>query len=166
MKCVFSTPFIREQVDPRVKKLWSDRYGKGAPFGNLRLMWKERHCATLNPYGSENCPYRPEDCALAFLAAVERVTAPDVTNPTGMFRTISTLMAAERADNKPLARDRIVNVGSKEGPSNTRTPAGDIPAGPGVRSRTAVPQRISELLGSLDLGARKGPTPNGEEGKK
>jgi hypothetical protein len=104
--CVFRDPFVREQIDPRIQALWKAEYGVGAPFGDLRRTWRKEHCATINPYGSEGCPYEAKDCAMAFLAAVQSSIGPNITRPAGYFCKVARSTGIVRADNKPLTRDR------------------------------------------------------------
>jgi hypothetical protein len=104
--CVFRDPFVREQIDPRIQSEWKAMYGCGAPFGDLRRTWRKEHCATINPYGSEGCPYEAKDCAMAFYAAVQSSMGPHITRPAGYFRKVARSTGIVRADNKPLSRDR------------------------------------------------------------
>jgi hypothetical protein len=148
--CMFSTPFLREQVDPRIKDMWPD-----APFGNLRRLWRDRHCAELNPYESQWCPYRPEECATAFLLAVTNTVIANPRSRTGYFRAVALSTALKRADDKPLRRE--------ERPGDAGGISGRIAPRPEVRSRTARPNAIGDVLGALDLGPREGRTQNGPQ---
>jgi hypothetical protein len=144
---------MREQVDPRVQSAF-ESVGRKAPFGDLRQQWRKLHCATLNPYSSERCPYAPEDCALAFLAAVER--SIDKKSPVGYFRAIAKSMAIDRADEKPLERDRA------QGPRDAGPPGPDPTERPGLRGADRGPESIGALLRALDLGPRQGPADDGK----
>lgn len=147
--CVFRERFVREEIDPRVKKSWELAYGTSAPFGRLRLLWREYHCAELNPYDSRDCPYRGRDCALSFLVAVERTCggpAPPESAP-GYFRKLAWAMAQRRADEKGPGVGSAGEAGEKEG---RRVPGPD--SGP-------VP--IGDLLRSLDIRPREKPTEDG-----
>lgn len=154
--CVFSTAFVREQVDPRVKEAFAAS-GRKAPFGDLRRQWQREHCQTLNPYTSDTCPYPPEDCALAFLTAVEH--AADKASPVGYFRKIARSMALDRSENKPLERDREYT----SRPRDERAVEVHPGEGQGLRGPESRPQSIGDLLRALDLGPRQGPADDGKE---
>lgn len=154
--CVFKDPFVREQIDPRIKVIWPD-----APYGNLRRLWREMACAETNPYGSETCPYPPEDCALAFFQAVEKtVYAMPRKSRTGYFRSVARTAGMERAERKPLAREQ-------EGPGNVRGRGSGLQTRPDeVRSTRHRPVRIGELLGPFTARSHQGPPTNGSESEK
>ncbi len=173
--CIFLDPFVIKNVDPRVKEAFEDK-GKKAPFGDLRRTWRQQHCATLNPYGSEDCHGTIAECSLWFLRAAQQ--AADGENPAGLFRYIAKRHALERADSKPLPRDRL---------GGPKTP-GDVPgSGPGVDARQhpasfggvdteagidtlrrplSRPVSIGSLLGSIDARPRQGSANDGEEGPR
>lgn len=160
--CVFKEPFVREQVDPRVKDIWERATGGPAPFGRLRKAFQEEHCSKINPYTGTECPYRPEECAMAFLSGVQSATLPWVEDPAAYFVKLVSSTGITRADEKPLARERH----REEGPGHT----GDAAAGDRPRSRgdaelgsydedrvhraRSRPETIGALLGTLDLGPR------------
>jgi hypothetical protein len=189
--CVFRTAFIREQVDPRVQATWKSHTGKPAPFGDLRRIWQTRHCSEVNPYGSEDCTYKPEDCALAFLQAVEASLAQAQENPVGYFRRVAFSMGQVRADDKPRRdavfdrsrdhlRGEVHPAGSQvaagitetgpmmghgpQGPGDPRATSPGPQAGPEVRSPSRGPISIGDVLRSLDLGPREGRPEDGQEG--
>ena len=188
-KCVFSTPFIREQIDPRVQEAWREAYSMNAPFAKLRQMWKTQHCVQVDPYNT-GCPYSEEDCAMSFLVAVERTVGFRPEKPTGYFRAVAHSMGLDRADDKPLARDTLTRTDVRNeghpgglesrfgtGPSRGRGLAEDrglhaagdqgLDEEASDLHRTSHrPVRIGELLGTLDLGPREGPSKNGKEGNK
>ena len=167
-RCVFNSSFVREQVDPRVKAAWEQRFEAKAPFSRLRLSWREEHCQTLNPYGSETCAYREEQCAMSFLAAVEATTANarDVRGAVGYFRRVARSDATRRADEKPMRRETHAEV-----PAQTQEAF--RPSDPGHvrlsaeerrelhRSKTR-PIAIGDLLGSLHVGPRAQSADDGE----
>lgn len=155
--CVFSTEFVREQVDPRVKEAFA-AHGRKAPFGDLRQQWRRQHCQTLNPYSSDFCPYPAEDCALAFLAAVER--SADKASPVGYFRKIARSMALDRADHKPLERERGTTPRSGHASPLEIHPE----EGQGLRGADRGPQSVGDLLRSLDLGPRQRQADDGKAG--
>lgn len=163
-KCVFSTSFIRDGIDPRVAAVWQDEFGTKAPFGKLRLMWKEQHCIKVDPYNT-GCPYPVEDCSLAFLAAVQRTAGAHPAHPTGYFRAVALSMGLDRADNKPLARDTLSRTDvHKEG--HPGSPSSGPEAGPGVHRPDRGPIRIGELLGAVDLGPHQRPSKDEQEGNQ
>lgn len=156
--CVFGGSFIREQIDPRVQAIWQERWKKPARFGELRRLFRERHCRAVNPYGSQTCPYPEKDCAMSFLRAVE-VSIDKSESSLGYYRAVCLSSGARRADEKPLARDREPRPG---GPSHQPRPAPIVvQVGDGstvsilgtagedaMRRRLSRPQRIGDLLGS------------------
>ena len=166
--CVFAHPFVREQVDPRVKVAWEERYGGRAPYGNLRLSWREMHCQTLNPYGSDTCAYRPEQCAMAFLIGVERLAAvPNISEKSAIpyFRAIAHSMALERADDKPLSREKQSGTlvhDEAQGPGDTRDVRLSDEERQEVHRARSRPIAIGELLGGLDVRPR---TQSADDGK-
>jgi hypothetical protein len=167
-RCVFNSSFVREQIDPRVKAAWEQRFEVKAPFSRLRLSWREEHCQTLNPYGSETCAYREEQCAMSFLAAVEATTANarDVSGAVGYFRRVARSDATRRADEKPMRRETHAEVPAQtqeafrpSDPSHVRL--SDEERQELSRSK-ARPVAIGDLLGSLYLGPRPGRADDGE----
>jgi len=186
--CIFRGRFIRDQVDPRVKELWERTTGRPAPFGRLRLTFQKGHCRLINPYGSESCPYREEECAMAFLGAVQNSLLPWVEDPAAYFVKVARSTGIERADNKPLAREQHRDVhqagdsGSGRGGHGAGRP-GDLAHVRGVhpsqgvrtevldeedhlRRAHARPVSIGSLLGAFNTGAREGRVANGSEGSK
>ena len=155
--CVFATAFVREQVDPRVKEAFAAG-GRKAPFGDLRQQWRKEHCRVLNPYSSDSCPYKAEECAMAFLAAVEH--SADKASPVGYFRKIARTMALDRADNKPLERDH------GQGPGNARPVPVDPEERRELRGADRGPESIGDLLRALDSRSRQRPADDGEESAK
>jgi hypothetical protein len=166
--CVFNSSFVREQVDPRVKAAWEQRFDVKAPFSRLRLSWREEHCQTLNPYGSDTCAYRQEQCALSFLAAVEATVANarDASGAVGYFRRVARSDATRRADEKPMRRETHAEV-----PAQTQEAF--RPSDPGhvrhsdeerqelSRSRSR-PIAIGQVLGGLVPRPRERLSPDGE----
>ena len=173
--CVFSDSFTKEQIDPRVQREWMEAHGKGAPFGDLRRSWKGEHCATINPYGSDSCPYAREECATAFLSAVQTACSPGIRNSAAYFKKVAKSTGLTRAENKPLARDRRDEGSSLAGggggglrPGRTpgMAPFGGVHPSQGVvpevldeedhlrRARTR-PVSIGSLLGSNNDRARE-----------
>jgi hypothetical protein len=171
--CLFGEISTKD-IDSRVDKLWPGR----TPFGDLRNQWRRHHCRTLNPYGSESCPYPLEDCGAAFLQAVEITLEKRPNSPVGYFIKVAKTEAAKRADRKGIQRGLTGhnNYGSilRTGvPNETPEDQGPGHAGPAtedsksrqrMRSSQAGPIRIGEVLGSIDPRSHPRPTPNGEEG--
>jgi hypothetical protein len=170
--CVFKEPFIRDQIDPRVKVIWEKATGKPAPFGRLRKAFQEEHCAKINPYTGTECPYRVEECAMAFLSGVQNATLPWIDDPAAYFVKLVASTGIDRADNKPLAREhhREEGPGHAGGPSTGhRARSGGDEGGGGdaedrLHSARRRPETIGSLLGSLNLGPRQGRGPDGSEG--
>jgi hypothetical protein len=185
--CIFRGRFIRDQVDPRVKELWEKTTSKPAPFGRLRQNFQREHCRSINPYGSEGCPYREEECALAFLSAVQNSLLPWVEDPAAYFVKVARSGGIERADNKPLAREHHREERSGDA-GDTR---GGSPAGrrgdldqvrrqdPAKRAVPAVldeedhlhraharPFAIGDLLGAFNARSREVRPTDGSEGTK
>jgi hypothetical protein len=161
--CVFRGAFIREEVDPRIKSAWKGR----PPWGDLRRTWKIEHCRRVNPTGHpEDCPYPERDCALAFLSAVLQVA--DADNPGAMFRRVAAYRGMDRADSKPLARDRH----RARRPSDLAEPGMSREVVPGlgweathaVHDRGARPASLAELLRTYDPRPREGSPDDGQEG--
>lgn len=178
--CIFRGRFVREQVDPRVKTLWEQTTGKPAPFGRLRMNFQREHCRAINPYGSESCPYREEECAMAFLGAVQNSLLPWITDPAAYFVQVARSTGIERADNKPLAREHHREegpghpgaMGVRDGSRRDGYLAGvrptdairDVPSEEDdLRRAHARPLAIGDLLGSINLGPRQGPSDDGKE---
>ena len=104
-ECCFPQP-ATEMVDAKVNEMWHESFRKRTPFGDLRNQFRRQHCRTLNPYGSETCPYAIEVCTLAFMDAVRVTCDAKPSVPVGYFRKVAKTMAAIRADGAPLARNR------------------------------------------------------------
>jgi hypothetical protein len=94
--CIFGLPIARERLDPALQKLWGSRRDDRPKWGDLRTIFRREHCRTVNPWGSETCPFKPEECALAFYQAVEQSLG--ARNPYGYLIPISRLSGARRAD--------------------------------------------------------------------
>jgi hypothetical protein len=185
--CVFKEPFVREQIDPRVKSLWEKTTGKPAPFGRLRMNFQREHCSKINPYAGE-CPYRVEECGMAFLSAVQASLLPWIEDPAAYFVKVARSAGIERADNKPLAREQHRDVhqagDDRSGRSGHGTGRpGDLAHVRGVhpsqrlgaevldeedhlRRAHVRPNSIGSLLGALNLGPHQGRTTDGSEGDK
>lgn len=184
--CCFREPIVREVIDPHVHDEWRAAFGVKAPFGNLRRIWKQRHCETINPYGDEYCPYDKSDCATAFLQAVQVTCAQAKNSPTGYFRSVAQTSALKRADEKPMARATFtpderprqsrrrtggqrprhgrLPVGPQE-PGPDESGAAAVPVEPSTLRRTVTrPVSVGQVLGSLDLGPRERPADDGTEG--
>jgi hypothetical protein len=162
--CVFSTAFVKEGIDPRVKDEWESAFGAKAPFAKLRQMWKTQHCVQVDPYNT-GCPYPEVDCSLAFLVAVQRTAGAHPDRPTGYFRAVAHSMGLDRADNKPLARDTLTRTDvHKEGHPGGRGSGSE--EGQDVRRSTTRPVRIGELLGAFDSRSHQISTTDEQEGDK
>ena len=171
--CIFRQPSISdvENFEESVYDVWRSVVGGKMPIGDLRNMWRRHHCATLNPYGSEHCPYPIADCVRAY----ERVTRATIlvkpVSPVGYFIRVAKTDAAKRADEKPLTRapasDSLTRTDGSDEPTRSGNPGptNEGPdAGQGVRRPQSGPQSIGDLLRALDLRPRSGLPDDGEEG--
>ena len=183
--CIFTAEFTKEQVNPRLQEI-------GAPFGAFTRAWRWEHCATINPYGSDSCPYETEDCALAYLKTSQDAVADATVSVVGYFKILAKRRALDRVDNKPLARDnrRTYGLSTKVGATDLRTGAGtrsgdDVgqprlrqpdlqpTKSPGVAGQQSVGMRsaahrfqsLGDLLGSDGAGSHPR-APRGDEGKE
>ena len=94
--CIFKMPIATERLDPSIKKLWESRRSDRPKWGDLRNMFRRFHCRALNPWGSETCPFKDYECALAFYVAVEQ--SLNARNPYGYFLSVARSSGATRAD--------------------------------------------------------------------
>lgn len=120
--CIFRRPEIRQDVNPRLQRAYRAHIKPDGhpPYSALQGLWRKEHCRTINPYGSESCPYEPRDCVLAYYqASMKAMEEPGVRSVTGFFRVLAKRYGLERSDNRPLARDRIR---STNGSSQTKIP--------------------------------------------
>jgi hypothetical protein len=140
--CVFRDRFLREQVTPRI--LAED---PKAPIGAFQKAFREEHCRQLDVYGTGSCPYKREECALAYLQVAMKTIHEARTSKVGLFRKIARSYGAERADNKPLARSTIRTNGQKE--DAHRAVERDDEAR-WERMRTSGPRSIGSLFGPDD----------------
>ena len=184
--CVFRGRFVREQIDPRVKVLWERTTKKPAPFGRLRMNFQREHCRAINPYGGE-CPYREEECGLAFLAAVQNSLLPWIEDPAAYFVKVARASGVDRADRKPLTREMHREEGSGHpGDARSGNQAGHVGSsglagGSGLaqarpapvvleetslRRSHARPESIGNLLGSINLGTRQDGSTDGSQSTK
>jgi hypothetical protein len=163
-------------VDDEIQAQWKARFGVPAPWGSLRRSFREFHCRVINPYGSDTCPYPPGLCVAAFYQSfLDSWIARD---PRVYFITVTRSIAAKRADEKPLARDRddrlegAVAEGGPEGRPGDLARGGGADAIPAVASdeaaylhrRASRPTRLRDLLGPYDRGPREGRPDDGQEG--
>lgn len=175
--CIVASEFVRDQVDPRIAQVWAER-GRKPKFGDMRTIWRRRHCGTLNPYDSDHCPYESTECALAYLQCATRAAEMSTSNPMGYFWKSALSTALVRADEKPLAR-HVEAQGSGDpeasgggaGARSGRVAATSAPArrngdDAGLRGHVSRPSHIGTLLGALDLGPHQGRAEDGEEGLK
>jgi hypothetical protein len=177
-ECVFPQP-ASEMTDGAVDEMWKAAFKvKRVPFGDLRNQFRRQHCRTLNPYGSESCPYAKDVCALAFMDAVRVTCDAKPKVPVGYFRKVAKTMAAIRADGKPLTRERgrmyvlvedgAANIseshadqrgspqpGLEEGEGDVpRPPTGPIAIGDLLRQIGVQPRPTVERTGSGEEGER------------
>ena len=174
--CIFSTKIVHDAIDPWISTRWEQTLGGKPPFGDLRNQWRKQHCRTLNPYGSEDCPFDQTDCAMHFQEAVKKTMLARPKSPVGYFRTVARMDAAHKADEglTRRIRRRYSPDGTNVPPPETaaRSPrsghAGNetegLQKGRRVRSPEDGPQGIGELLGSLDIRPRPPQSDEREEG--
>ena len=149
--CIFKHPLIHDEVNPRLGAI-----NPKAPYGVFQRFWRKYHCPAINPYGSEDCPYRPEDCVIAYWKTATDALNQAKTSPIGLFKILATRRGYDRAENKPLARDRD-EAGARE--------RGD-PARSRLRGPASGPVRIGTLLGTLDPRTRERSEHEREEGSR
>lgn len=94
--CIFKMPIATERLDPAIKKLWESRRSDRPKWGDLRTQFRQKHCRLVNPWGSETCPFKDFECALAFYTAVEQ--SLDARNPYAYFMAVARSTGAARAD--------------------------------------------------------------------
>lgn len=164
--CIFGSAYTKEQIDPTIQSVWKAKFGKGAPFGALRQMWRQEHCSRLNPYGSDTCPYAQRDCAEELRATAEEAIALSHTNPRGLFRSLARTRAIVRADNKPLPRNSVTmrTDVTPQGPSDPGAANPNPEEGRGLRRPAGGLTAVGDLLRALDPGARQKRTEDGKEG--
>ena len=157
-ECILRRPEIRKEVNPRLQKAWRAVIDGSSdpPYAALQRTWRQVHCSTVNPYGSETCGYEPRDCVLAYWkTAMDAIEEPTVRSVIGYFRFLAQKRGYERAENKPLARDKVRTDDQTEG-GDPGAVAGDPGQGQGVH-RTR-PTAIGSLLGSDYRGPSVAPT--------
>lgn len=170
--CIFVGPGVRA-TDDRIQTAWKARHGQGAPFGSLRQEWRRQHCAVINPYGSDGCPYTIDQCISAFEAAVMATLEPQVIDSRVYFISVARSRGLERAENKPSSRitegagPGVAGVVGQGDPARRRADLFRGAEGPTLREvedaesrylrrRMAKPTRIGEMLRRPDSGAREG----------
>lgn len=174
-KCVFHNPQMRAVVDPWISTEWRRKYGGSAPFGDLRNQWRSKHCRTLNPYGSDDCPFAASKCVSAYSDAVTKTLQAKPDNPMGYFIKVARVDAARRADDVVDKK-----IGRRYGATETNVPAAEtpphegsgqtgdetrgLPEGRGMRSPAARPTSIGDLLGSIDFRSYPVHPDKGKEG--
>lgn len=153
--CCFPQP-AGELVDTAVDEMWKAGFGvQRTPFGDLRNMWRRHHCRTLNPYGDDSCPYAKADCAQAFADAIRLTVNARPRVPVGYFLKVAKSTAAQRADDKPLARNRgRMDVPEHDLGGGTHQ---GMDQGSGLRRPTTGPISLGDLFGSLGIQPHQGP---------
>jgi len=155
--CVFKNPIIRKEINPKLHAVDPE-----TPYAAFQKIFRSEHCATLNPYGSESCPYPPEQCAAAYYQdAVRTMVAARRKTRIGYFRKVTRTSASIRADAKPLARDTRTDgheraEGLRAGPG--AGPVDDLPkrspGDGGLYRPIGRPERIGSLFGANDVRPR------------
>jgi hypothetical protein len=161
--CIFRGLDIKP-TDDRIQAAWKERHGQGAPFGSLRQQWRKQHCATINPYGSDGCPYTIDQCISAFEATVMETLKPQVIDSRVYFISAARSSGLTRAETKPSPRiteaagpglTGFVGSGGSAR-SGEDLEADRRAADTGVRTRLARPVRIGEMLRWPDGRPREG----------
>lgn len=147
--CIFRHPMIHDEVNPRLAAI-----NPKAPFGAFQRIWRKVHCESLNRYASADCPYRPEDCVIAYWKTASDALNQAETSPIGLFKILATRRGYDRLENKPLMRDR--DEAGRRGRG--------VPKGQELPRAATGPTRIGDVLRSFNPGARDGRQPQGEEG--
>jgi len=164
--CIFRQKSTIDVVEPWISDEWLRITGRKAPFGDLRNQFRKQHCRTLNPYGSETCPFASEECVTAYRSSVAATLRARPRNPMGYFRTVARMEGARRADegvdrrirrrySTPETNVPAAETSPAERPGHTGNEAGSIQTGRGLHSPTSGPTGIGELLGTLDLRPRQ-----------
>ena len=176
--CIFVGTTIRP-TDDRIQAAWKARFGVGAPFGSIRQTWRQQHCRTINPYGSDGCPFTIDQCIQAFEDAVVESLGRTVLDPRVYLISVAKSRGLDRAENKPATGPRITSTAT-EGPgvagavggSGLEGRPGDLPPhwstrdrlrpldegdGSHLRSRLSRPVHIGTLLPTADRRPRQGP---------
>jgi hypothetical protein len=177
--CVFPVePEVTDRIHERYIGRWDSRQ---TPVGAFIRLWRREHCATLNPYTSADCPYSRAACTKAYedaasdaiLGARARTTVP------GLFSRIARVRAAERADAKPLSRERqghprTGREGLAEGPDVGGQPSASGLSGQAVgrcdgldqdvqlRRSLSRPVRIGDMFRKSDPRPREGSAKDGQ----
>lgn len=125
---MFRNSFIVDQANPRIQRAWREDGRKGyPPYGALTKLWKQEHCSQLDPYGNDTCPYRREDCVLAYMKTAIDAVEHHPDNVVAYFGQLARWRGAERADNKPLARYNSRTDGHKGRSPSVRTGSRERP---------------------------------------
>jgi len=179
--CIFRGWVATERLIPAVKRMWeTERPDERPKWGDLTNTFRSEHCYRVNPYGSDSCPFRDEDCGLAFYVAVEQSVRKN--NPYGYFRAVARSTGAARSDLGAELRARMRTDGTHPKPVGGTLPTGprprhedrlrDEPESPflrgvasgeplrGVRRVATGPIPLGDVLGSFDF--RSHPRPGGD----
>ena len=180
--CIFGTSLVKEHVDPVINELFK-LHGVKPNWGDMRRTWQLKHCAELNPYGSESCPFGQKDCAVAFMEAVEETLRARPKRFGALFRYVANRTGGERADeaqrsrhNRDIRERRLAgHPAEMGGPEEAVPDPGRRPTdlervlaerkGEPLSSADLGPARLGSLLGSLDFGPRE-PDARGDEGEE
>lgn len=143
--CIFTDDRFRNDTLPH---LWKTE--PGAPIGVFTKLFRTQHCQTINPYGSEACPFDPRECSFEFLVIAEESMLAR-KSPIGLFRLIAKNRGMNRAENKPLARDaKVRTYGHESGATDLR----DGPGAGSVDDVAGEPGRLfTRVPGVVDVGA-------------
>lgn len=151
--CIFGLEFTRKDIHKRLYK----QYPK-YPFGAFTRAWRWEHCARINPYGSESCPYEPTDCALAYFKTAQDAMEAH-TSKVGLFKALAKRRGMIRAENKPLPRDRVRTDGLEERASGLRSGARTGPDDDLLEDGTPAPSLTRPLARDESVGLRRKAAP-------
>jgi len=105
-ECLFRrNELLFQTVNPAIQAAWTDSGRPGYyPFSAAQKVWREEHCATINPYGSDGCPFDKAECTYAYAREARSSITQDPANFVGLFRTAAKRSGLDRAENKPRMR--------------------------------------------------------------
>lgn len=109
-ECIFrGNVMLQEDVNPRLQKAWEESGRKGYfPFSAATKLFRKEHCPQINPYGSDFCPYGRDQCTLAYYAVATEALSHNPDNYVAYLRGLTKTRGMDRAERKPLERDRII----------------------------------------------------------
>lgn len=119
-------------------------------FGPFIRAWRIYHCQTVNPYGSDGCPYPASSCLAAFREAIE--AASQAAKPIPYFVRYAHQSGLNRAED----RGRHAR--------NQPNPSPGPGTGSGLRRTGSGLQSIGALFWGTDARPREVSADDGKEG--